>query len=81
MDSRCVGGQTFSKRRMVQTEQIAGGQAFSLWRIVQVGSFLTYNGLVLVTTTPLYCLSLLTQVHVFRVSNKASKTIGPPGKP
>jgi hypothetical protein len=46
MDSQCVGGQTFSRRRMVQTEQIVGGQVFSLWRMVQVDSLLTYHGLV-----------------------------------
>jgi hypothetical protein len=46
MDSQCVDGQTFSKRRMVQAEQIVGGQALSLWRMVQVDKLLTYHGLV-----------------------------------
>jgi hypothetical protein len=46
MDSHCVGGQTFSRWRTVQIEQIVGGQEFSLWRMVQVDSLLTYHGLV-----------------------------------
>jgi hypothetical protein len=46
MDSQCAGGQTFSRRRMVQAEQIVGGQTFSLWRMVQVDKLLTYHGLV-----------------------------------
>jgi hypothetical protein len=46
MDNQCVGGQTFSRRRMVQTEQIVGGQEFSFWRMVKVESLLMYHGLV-----------------------------------
>jgi hypothetical protein len=44
MDSQCVGGQTFSRWRMVQEEHIVDGLTFSLWRMVQVDRLLMYHG-------------------------------------
>jgi hypothetical protein len=35
MDSQCVDGQTFFRRRMVQARLIIGGKIFSMWKMVQ----------------------------------------------
>jgi hypothetical protein len=46
MYSQCVGGKTFSRRRMVKKEHIVGGNEFSLWIMVHVDSLLACHGLV-----------------------------------